>query len=236
MKRKIITAAFSITSAFPIWVSAADFKTICESNLGPAVRQVDVSLHDPIVDLSKSFIEITHMKQSTEKNQPAASHKSVSVGLVTAEFRHIIELPTGKAIKSEDGSAICGVLNIKAIVRPENYRLYIANEFPQNSCSFNETFNHEVEHVKVYREILNGIKDQISEYVRTIPPFLIAPNVESLRSQFYFHQQNILGLVEQKLIEAQSRQSMIDTEEEYERLSLGCQGETQNIVRKGLKP
>lgn len=107
--------------------------------------------------------------------------------------------------------------------------IYIAAEFPPNSCMHDAIMGHEQKHIQVDREIVNkyaaligqAFQDDVSRYWVFGPVPL--SNREAALSQIKARMQNILKqYTNQMATERKTRQQQIDNLAEYERVNKSC--------------
>lgn len=112
--------------------------------------------------------------------------------------------------------------------------IYVAREFPANTCAFNEIHKHELRHVLAYREHAAAIEREINERLKTRfadpepwrgPSGSIQARLrEEMGSRW-------LPYVKRLLEDVESKQALIDTPEEYQRIARSCNGEIPRALR-----
>ena len=112
--------------------------------------------------------------------------------------------------------------------------VYVAREFPEGSCAYKEIYEHEMRHVKAYREHIVNIEKVLSDALTarfsTGNPWRgPAGQTQAQLQQELNERWTPFVLREFNRVEA--AHAMIDTPEEYERVANACDGE----VRKGMR-
>ncbi|WP_079433225.1 hypothetical protein [Zoogloea sp. LCSB751] len=116
--------------------------------------------------------------------------------------------------------------------------VYVAKEFPKDSCAYREIYQHEQRHVDAYRQHLAGIEkelaDTLSRRFTTGGPWRgpigqartrIANELEERWGPYVRREINKVELV----------QAQIDTPEEYRRVAERCDGAIKKITLQALQ-
>lgn len=112
--------------------------------------------------------------------------------------------------------------------------VYVGREFPQGSCAHKEILEHEMRHVKAYQEHLASIEKGIQEDISR--RFVTG---DFWRGQAGAHYARIsqelderwLPYVNREMKKVNLAQALIDTPEEYARLSAACNGEVKQLAQ-----
>ena len=112
--------------------------------------------------------------------------------------------------------------------------VYVAREFPPGSCAYREIYAHELRHVKTYRDHAIAIERELTETLvrrfatgsATRAP--VGQTRQRLESEL---QERWLPYVQREMERVRASQALIDTPEEYQRVSRSCQGEIQRVIR-----
>ena len=112
--------------------------------------------------------------------------------------------------------------------------VYIAREFPERSCAYNEIYAHELRHVKTYHDHLAAIEGELTETLRrrfaTGSPWRgPVGNAQSILQREL--NDRWLPYIKREIGKVESSQALIDTADEYERVAKSCNGE----IRKRIK-
>ena len=112
--------------------------------------------------------------------------------------------------------------------------VYVANEYPEGTCAYNEIYEHEMRHVETYQNHLLAIEYDIVESLNrrfaTAVPVTATPG-ETRRLIEEELKERWMPYIKQEMDRVDEQQRLVDTPEEYQRLSETCLGE----VRKGIK-
>lgn len=112
--------------------------------------------------------------------------------------------------------------------------VYIAREFPEHTCAYNEIYDHELRHVKTYYDHLDAIEKDLGETLRrrfaTGAPWRgpVGNTVATLRREF---DDRWLPYIKREIGKVEAAQAVIDSPDEYERVAKSCDGE----IRKGIR-
>lgn len=111
--------------------------------------------------------------------------------------------------------------------------VYVAREFPPGTCAYQEIYEHELRHVRVYRQHLVSIEKDIAATLErrfaTGAPWRGPVGQAQSRLQKEVEERWIPYL-QREIDRSRMDQKQIDTPEEYERVSNSCNGE----IRKRL--
>ncbi|MEI7613728.1 MAG: hypothetical protein WCK63_12515 [Betaproteobacteria bacterium] len=112
--------------------------------------------------------------------------------------------------------------------------VYIAREFPKGSCAYNQVIQHELRHVKTYQDHLVSIERDITEALTrrfvTGTPWRgpVGQTFVLLEKEM---QERWMPYIKREIGRVESAQALIDTPEEYKRVSESCYGEIQMLTR-----
>lgn len=112
--------------------------------------------------------------------------------------------------------------------------VYVASEFAQGSCAYNEVFEHEQRHVKVYREHLIRIERDLAETLNrrfaTGGPWrgAVGQANELLQREIA---DRWIPYIKREIARVETEQALIDTPEEYARVAKSCHGEVSRLAR-----
>lgn len=127
----------------------------------------------------------------------------------------------------------CASPQITLTVGFKQMTVYVGKEFPVNSCAYKEILEHEMRHVKTYREHLTKIEKVLQEDInrrfatggvwRGAAGASFALVSKELDERW-------LPYVNREIQKVELAQRLIDTPEEYARLSNACDGEVKKLV------
>lgn len=113
--------------------------------------------------------------------------------------------------------------------------VYVAREFPPGTCAHKEIYEHELRHVKVYEDHLAAIEKDVTAILNrrfaTGAPWRgpVGETAERLKREL---DERWLPYVTREIERVKVAQALIDTPEEYARISESCGGEIKNRLAK----
>lgn len=191
----------------------------------------------PGIDNSKSLSEVAQLSGTIA--YAAGSRHETPVGLTVSR----LGVQTSYLISTEGpalSAARCGQISeIRLAFGFENTTIYIAREVPSGTCGYMEVLAHENKHVATNKGILNDYQARVSQYLAdaarqagVIYGSSAAEVEQILRSRMT----TPLKLLSDSITRDQNyRQSLIDTKEEYSRLSRSCNNQISRAVSGSLK-
>ena len=112
--------------------------------------------------------------------------------------------------------------------------VYVAREFPEGSCGHQEIQAHEMRHVKTYQAHLTAIEKELAATLNqrfaTGAPWR-GPAGESAARLQQELDERWLPYVQREIRRVEEAQALIDTPEEYERITKACNGEISQRIR-----
>ncbi len=113
--------------------------------------------------------------------------------------------------------------------------VYVAKEFREGSCAYREIYQHELRHVKAYRDHLNRIEKEVSDMLNqrfaTGGPWRGPAGQAQERLQREL-EDRWLPYIRRAINRVDQAQALIDTPEEYARVSNSCNGEISRRTRQ----
>ncbi len=112
--------------------------------------------------------------------------------------------------------------------------VYVAREFPKGSCAFNEIHQHELRHVQTYHDHLASIEKAITATLARRfeigKPYrgAVGQTRQMLEREL---NERWIPYLRNEVERVESLQALIDTPEEYERVSRSCGGAIQRVIR-----
>lgn len=173
-------------------------------------------------------------------------YKTISA-LATAEYhavKQVLGLTRGDAsvkfeIKSSSitdpsGRWECFSPQIAVTYGFDQMTIYIAREFSKGSCAYGEIVQHELRHVKTYQDHLSSIErdlaDTLTRRFITGAPWR-GPAGQSFTLLEKEMHERWMPYIKREIGRVESAQALIDTPEEYARVSGSCNGEIQRLTR-----
>ena len=112
--------------------------------------------------------------------------------------------------------------------------VYVAREFPQGGCAYKEIHEHEMRHVKTYQthmaSIEKTLRETLNERFATGSPWRGPLGQTAGRLQRELDER-WLPYIQRELKRVEADQALIDTPEEYERVTNACGGEIRKRTR-----
>lgn len=112
--------------------------------------------------------------------------------------------------------------------------VFVAREFPEGSCAYNEIYQHELRHVKAYQTHIVGIEKELTDTLnrRFATGGLWRGPVGQTQARL---QQELderwLPYIKREIGRVDAAQALIDTVAEYERVANSCNGEIKKATR-----
>ena len=179
------------------------------------------------VNKQYAYRELTHLGSALA--QPGKQLLGLTRGKATAQFsttitRHI----------APGGRWECASVQLTVTYGFSPLTVYVAREFAQGSCAFNEIYQHEMRHVKAYQahllSIENELADTLSRRFATGGPW--RGPVGQARSQLERElNERWLPYIQREINRVDADQALIDSPEEYTRVANSCNGEISKLTR-----
>ncbi len=112
--------------------------------------------------------------------------------------------------------------------------VYVAKEFPEGSCAYNEIYQHELRHVATYQEHLASIENVLAETLNrryaTGTPWQgpVGQTQTALQKEM---NERWMPYIKREIERVESAQALIDTPEEYRRVAESCNGDIKRLAR-----
>jgi hypothetical protein len=155
------------------------------------------------------------------------------LGLTRATSRVNFEIKTSSYL-DHSGRWECSSPQITVIYGFSPMTVYVAKEFPKGSCPYNEVYQHELRHVKTYQDHLVTIEKDLADTLRqrfATGSVWRAPKGQTRLMLEKEMNERWLPFIKRAIERVESAQSLIDTPEEYARVSGACNGEIERAVR-----
>lgn len=179
------------------------------------------------VDTHYGHREITHL--AAEIARPGTRVLGLTRG--TAKVRMEVRSPS---YVDHSGHWECAGPQIVVTYGYDPMTVYIAREFPEHSCAYNEIHAHELRHVKTYHDHLAAIEGELTETLRrrfaTGSPWRgPVGNTQTILQREL--NDRWLPYIKREIGKVEAAQALVDTDDEYERVSKSCNGEIQKRLR-----
>ena len=194
----------------------------CAAELKKTEIHVVVDKPNVIYDFDKNTSQLTSMKSS--------GVKGITLGLTVVRNEFDIKAKVSM-INLPDGR-VCLRPGFDITIQLNPQKVYVANEFNQGTCAFNQIINHELRHVKVnqsHAEVIAKTYEREMQKAfankvyygsqKTLVPALI----KVIKDDWLPH----LG---DEIKKAETLHRRIDTEQEYRRMGTVCNQEVPRIL------
>jgi hypothetical protein len=207
-----------------------DMYTECDSYRDVPVH-VTPRFDEPVFDFTASIGDIMALSRDLHHS----IQESLTLGLTRYEPMLELQVPV-RGVKLPNGLACVHVDHVDVTFGYQNVKVYVAREFPQGSCGFNEVLAHEQKHINVNKKILNmyapRIAQELGDYLKLNGVFRELDEDYAMGILHEKLQSVINGIVKDLNKENTYRQRDVDTYFEYQRVSESCNGEVQRVTSK----
>lgn len=210
--------------------AAAGDNSGCSSTSGAPVKVAPV-FEEPHYDFSRDLGAIQALAKDSHHSIPEA----LTMGLT--RYEPVIELHIAFKVKTMPGHLSCAQVERSDVtVGYRNVSILIANEIPQNSCGFNLVMAHEEKHIEVNRHLLKDyvpiIEERLTSYLKAngaFPTTSADAAEQSLRKNLT----SVMGALLADMEHENTRwQMLVDSPEEYHRVSAACDGQLAQIAKQ----
>lgn len=180
----------------------------------------------PTLNTSYSYKEITVLGSS--EHQPTRRLLGLTRGTAAIHYTVRTQSLVDRSARWE-----CVSPQIEITYGFKPMLVYVANEFPQGSCAFNEIYQHELRHVKTNVDHLASIERELYETLNqrfaTGAPWRgpVGQSRELISKEM---QERWIPYIKRQIDRVKEAQALIDTPEEYTRVSDSCGG----TIRKAI--
>jgi hypothetical protein len=225
--RPLLTAFFLLGLSAPGAVHARGFfQSMCEDKMEPQRVSVSSKLNGYSIDNTLSYKELG-------ARVPAPPPRGTFVlGLTTTRAGSTIE-HNSRFLRNPISNYECVSSQIETKLYYEPAVIYIGREFAPGTCAYQEILAHEMRHLNTYFKQLPKVETVVRAALRkrfeTRAVYAPKGQVEEfLVAEF----SNIwIPYLTKELTRVESLQALIDTPEEYARLSRVCEGAVQSLIQ-----
>lgn len=225
-------AAFMCLCLFGVKPAAAE--TAGCNNFIPASIRID-PIFDDTEYVTLPMIKIRALADA-EKDVPT---EQWPVGLSTAQAILKVQTDIYK-VRSGYNQHTCGqIKTIYIQIGFKDNKIYLAKEFPKRSCPYKTVLEHEERHKEVDREILVEFAEKArmvfsdtAKKIGVIKSTAAGLIDEQINEQITIEMDRLAKDMAQ---ERHSRQKLVDSAEEYRRVSESCDGRTMETVQQRLE-
>jgi hypothetical protein len=110
--------------------------------------------------------------------------------------------------------------------------IYIGREFKPGTCAYDEILAHEMRHLKAYLDHLPKVEEVVRKALsnRFDNKPLYARSGQARASLQREVDTGWMPYMKRELVRVEAKQALIDTPQEYARLSRVCKGEVQSLI------
>ncbi|HEU0117572.1 MAG TPA: hypothetical protein VFR09_02965 [Alphaproteobacteria bacterium] len=182
---------------------------------------------DPVYDYHHNLRDLQSLSHDPS-HQVHGTHRGLTLGLTSYEPMMAFKVPM-KGVKFSNGLACAHVEHVDVTVGYQNVVVYIPTEVPQGSCGFNEVMAHEQKHIAVNKRLLEKylpiIQEKLEAYLKLNGVFR-EQNADYAAKLLQDKLQVIVNDVSSEMMnENQREQQLVDSPEEYRRVSATCNGQ-----------
>lgn len=209
-----------------LWTAATAVADECELLPPPSVTVRQISA--PVtVNLDLDYRAISLL--GTQEHRPLQR----VLGLTRGTGRVVFEIRTPAIIdRSRQWECVSPQITVSYGFSPMT--VYVAREFPPDGCAYREILRHEQRHVATYLDHIASLAPDLTETLqrRFATGARSRAPVGQTRARLERElQERWLPFVQREMERVKSSQALIDTPEEYRRVSESCGGEILRVVR-----
>lgn len=226
----IARALLVALSALPLCAHAAPptgaqrtaFQVRCEDTIPKTVSVVATRQQGYSIDRGVSYRTLTQM---------GSMPNGVVLGLTQMKSRVEMHV-SGPILQDPSTGYECIAPQVSVAIVYAPMVVYVAREFPQGTCAYDQILEHEMRHVQVYREHLPKAEAVVRDALKTA--FQAEPLYAPAGYANMLLQQKIsdgwLTFIQGELNKVEERQALIDTVQEYARMGTICDGQVPKTL------
>lgn len=206
------------------WAARTLFQARCEDTMDKPVSVLTTRQSGYTVDNTRSYRSLTAMKG----NAPADAYV---LGLTRTESRMSIRSGGPRLFDRLSGyECIAPKIEVELYYTP--ITIYIGSEFAPGTCAYQEILAHEMRHLKTYLDYLPKVelvvRKALSNRFDNKPLYARRDQASALLQREI--DTGWLPWMKREMVKVETQQAVIDTPQEYMRLSRVCKGEVQSII------
>jgi hypothetical protein len=225
----------TITNDAPheVQVSRDQAEAICESYPTVPVKVTPV-FEEPRYDYTVDIATLQGLAQDAT-HAVHGGHRGLTLGLTrynpVLQFRVPIQ-----TVKFPNSEGCARVNHVEVTIGYRDVVVFIPKEVPQGSCGFEQVMIHEQKHIAVNQAILDEyvplIETRLRDYLRFNGVFR-EPNPQYAVDLLNQKLKTILDTMSQQITnENRQRQELVDSPEEYRRVSATCNGQLTHAAQQ----
>ena len=200
------------------------FQARCEDTMAKAVTVMSTQENGYSIDNSKSFRTLTALKGP-------ATEGAYVLGLTRTQSRLEINL-NGSVLQDPLSGYECISPRIAVSLYYIPIIIYVGSEFSPGTCVYDEVLAHEMRHLKTYLEHLpkveSVVRKALSQRFDNKPLYALSGQARNALQREV--DTGWMPYMKRELIKVEANQALIDTPQEYARLSRVCKGEVQSLI------
>lgn len=204
---------------------AADdsFQARCEREMKPVL---EVQAHEATFDLSN-----TVSSKVLNTRGSYASVNQLTLGMTSGTHRTEITIDA-PGLRDNATGRECISPHIYVDLAYKPLEVFVAREFHQQSCAYRTVYEHEMRHVKVYRDNLpileQKVRAALEQRYGTHPMYVQADTgLDKLQADV---DSWLRPYIKQLLADVEHQQTLLDSPDEVFRLSHACLGEIEKAM------
>ena len=204
-----------------------------EMTTPPPVRLTLTPVFDtPTYDYQVSLASIQQLAIDTQHS----IHESLAMGLTRYKPFIQFSVPIKGCTNRITGQTCLHLEDATVEFGYHDVIVYVANEIPYQSCGFTAIYDHEQKHIAVNQELLQEytplIQSTLEDYLNRFG-VICTNDPDQTKQELDTHFQTMLNQWnEQIATENHRRQQLVDSTEEYQRITNSCNGEVKDIARQ----
>ena len=200
------------------------FQVRCEDTMAKAVTVMSTQENGYSIDNSKSYRALTALKGAAPAN-------AYVLGLTRTQSRMEINLK-GSILQDRLSGYECISPQIAVSLYYIPIIIYIGSEFSPGSCAYDEILAHEMRHLKAYLDYLPKVESVVRKALanRFDSKPLYARSGQARAALQREMDNGWMPYMKRELGKVEAVQALIDTPQEYARLSRVCKGEVQSLI------
>lgn len=180
---------------------------------------------DVVYDFGKSIQELKQLKASPHPGR-------FTVGLASSEIKTTINRNFSTHINLEHNYS-CSRGELIVHIYTPTQTVYVAREFPPESCEFTEILKHEQEHIEITKRHIEEVASYLTNYIPELqgndPFFDKSANALSKRLSKYYSNE-LFPFITDILGDVSKKHDFLDRPEVYEANSYLCDGGIQKVL------
>jgi hypothetical protein len=201
------------------------FQAMCEDRMQATVATVKSELNGYSIDNSVSLLQL-----------PAKSHKQAPaggfvLGLTVTRYGAQVNYRTS-VMRNPLSHFECTSANIVIKMAYEPTVIYVGKEFRPGTCAYREILAHEMRHLNTYFEQLPKVEMVVrAALARRFPGKAVYGPTGEATAALKREIEEVWGpFFDAQMKKADQAHDVIDTPQEYARLSRVCKGEVQSFI------